>query len=122
MAVNQIPSKHAFAFTVTDTAGVEHKLWWDLVQSVYFAWETGVFLIHLDDGVYKRIAAADLYPESQAPEGRYVKLVNDCRSTFNEKISSMFLTAELGEHPVDDEAFDALVTGLVWDPEAQQFK
>jgi hypothetical protein len=34
----------------------------------------------------------------------------------------MFLTAELGEHPVDDEAFDALVTGLVWDPEAQQFK
>lgn len=115
--IDQIPSK--WATKLDNPHG--HELWWDYVANGYFAWGKGVFLIYKNPTTdnHDRISGVDQYPEAQAPEGVAEKLVADCVAAFNAKLKEMFIDAD---HPVDQELYEALKAGLVWDGQALQFQ
>ena len=120
--LDQAPSSHAMHFTLTDNDGEPQQLFWDYVVDPFFTWQKGVFLVWLNaEGINERISGVDQYPASQSGGDPVGKLITDCIRKFNAKITELFLASGADPHPVDDEVWQALVEGLVWNPETQQF-
>lgn len=121
--IDQAPSTHAVFFTLVDNDGATQELFWDYLDGDnYFTWGKGVFLVWKNaDGINQRIVGVDQYPSSQAGGDPVGKLIMDCIRKFNAKITELFLTSDADPHPVDDEVYRALVDGLVWNTQTQQF-
>ena len=120
--IDQAPSTHAVFFTLTDNDGNTQQLFWDYVVDPFFTWQKGVFLVWKNaDGINERIVGVDQYPANQSGGDPVGKLIADCVRKFNAKITELFLTSDADPHPVDDEIYRALVAGLVFDQDTQQF-
>lgn len=120
--IDQAPSTHAVFFTLTDNDGNTQELFWDYVMDPFFTWQKGVFLVWKNaDGINERIVGVDQYPANQSGGDPVGKLIADCVRKFNAKITELFLTSDADPHPVDDEIYRALVAGLVFDQDTQQF-